>query len=76
MFEFLGEENELLKKVLYALTSAIVAFFFYFILKRVVSLVLTSSKKRLKESQIQRINTLEGLILNVIKYVVLMTFAK
>ncbi|MBQ3429966.1 mechanosensitive ion channel family protein [Candidatus Saccharibacteria bacterium] len=71
MFEFLGEENELLKKVLYALTSAIVAFFFYFILKRVVSLVLTSSKKRLKESQIQRINTLEGLILNVIKYVVL-----
>ena len=69
MFDFI--ENENLRHACYALVSVIVAIFTYYILRKIIRLTLSSSKKHLKESQIQRIDTVEGLILNVVKYLIM-----
>ncbi len=73
MFEAI--ENENIKHGLYALVSIIIAIIVYQILKRAVSVVLSSSKKRLNEAQVQRVDTIEGLIINITKYIILILTA-
>lgn len=63
--------EEIIDKIIVAMLSVVIAVAAYYIVKQAVTTILRRPKARLTEKQAQRVETLQSMIINIMKYVII-----